>query len=125
VTRSGPDSPHHSPLSGGAIWTVDEDACPWGLQAKHLGKCCGQPGANSSFQTFQPYRSMGTRKSPTGDYRFNRSSLTENSASLGLVEKSGPDFHRLALPNLVKSTIRSIPKYGSGVVWLSQRFERA
>jgi hypothetical protein len=58
---------------------------------------------------------------PPGDHRFNQSSLTKSSASLGPVEKSGPDFHRLALPNLSKSTIRSIPKYGSGVVWLCER----
>src|SRR5207248_1687970 len=35
-----------------------------------------------------------------------------------LVEKSGPDFHRLAVPARPKSTIRSSPKYGSGVVRL-------
>lgn len=34
------------------------------------------------------------------------------------VEKSGPDFHRLAVPTCPKSHIRSIPKYGSGVIWL-------
>lgn len=51
-----------------------------------------------------------------GYHRFNRSSLTMSSASLGPVEKSGADFHRLALPSLLKSPIRSIPKSGSGVV---------
>jgi hypothetical protein len=35
------------------------------------------------------------------------------------VEKIGPDFHRLAAPTRPKSTIRSIPKYGSGVVGFS------
>jgi hypothetical protein len=32
------------------------------------------------------------------------------------VEKSGRDFHRLALPGCPKSTIRSIPKPGSGAI---------
>src|SRR5713226_1364191 len=35
------------------------------------------------------------------------------------VEKSGPDFHRLAVPIRWKSTIRSVPKSGSGVVILA------
>jgi hypothetical protein len=34
------------------------------------------------------------------------------------VEKSGPDFHRLAVPTRSKSPIRSVPKSGSGVVTL-------
>jgi len=38
------------------------------------------------------------------------------SASLVPVEKSGPDFHRLAAPAYLKSPIRSIPKYGSGAI---------
>lgn len=41
-----------------------------------------------------------------------------SAASLLPVEKNGPDFHKLALPNRPKSPIRSIPKYGSGVVQL-------
>ena len=51
-----------------------------------------------------------------GDRRFNRSSLTMSSASVVPVEKSGPDFHRVTLLSLLKSTIRSIPKRGSGVI---------
>jgi hypothetical protein len=27
----------------------EEDACPWGRPAVLLCKCCGQPGANSSY----------------------------------------------------------------------------
>jgi hypothetical protein len=69
--------------------------------------------------TFIAQREPASRAN--GGYRFNQSSLTKSSASLLPVEKSGPDFHRLALPNLLKSTIRSIPKYGSGVVWLFER----
>jgi hypothetical protein len=34
------------------------------------------------------------------------------------VEKSGPDFHRLAVPTRSKSPIRSVPKSGSGAVTL-------
>ena len=34
------------------------------------------------------------------------------------VEKSGPDFHRLAVPTYSKSNIRSVPTSGSGVVTL-------
>ena len=41
-----------------------------------------------------------------------------SSALLCPVEKSGPDFHRLAAPTCPKSHIRSIPKYGSGVICL-------
>jgi len=41
-----------------------------------------------------------------------------SSASLVPVEKSGPDFHRQAAPTCPKSTIRSIPKYGSVAVRL-------
>jgi len=41
-----------------------------------------------------------------------------SSASLVPVEKSGPDFHRLAEPTCPKSAIRPIPKYGSGAVRL-------
>src|SRR5260370_6951478 len=53
-----------------------------------------------------------------GACRFNRSSLIMSSASIVPVEKSGPDFHRLAAPTRPKSTIRSIPKYGSANVVL-------
>lgn len=34
------------------------------------------------------------------------------------VEKTGPDFHRLAANARMKSAIRSIPKHGSGMWWL-------
>jgi hypothetical protein len=44
-----------------------------------------------------------------------------SSASLVPVEKSGPDFHRPALPSRPKSHIRSIPKPGSGVIPLLRR----
>jgi hypothetical protein len=37
------------------------------------------------------------------------------------VEKSGPDFHRLAAPARPKSPIRSIPKYGSGAIRSTHR----
>ncbi len=37
------------------------------------------------------------------------------------VEKSGRDFHRLAVPTKSKSPIRSIPKRGSGTVTLERR----
>ena len=60
----------------------------------------------------------GPANRAAGDSRFNRSSLTTSFASLMPVEKSGPDFHRLALPSRPKSHIRSIPKYGSGVIRL-------
>ena len=64
-----------------------------------------------------PQRVERPRANRTGAGRWiNRSSLTMSSASLVPVEKSGPDFHRVALPNLLKSNIQSIPKYGSGVV---------
>ena len=39
-----------------------------------------------------------------------------SSAFLVPVEKNGSDFHRLAMPTHPKSPIRSIPKYGSGVI---------
>ena len=80
------------------------------------------PTPRSNPPTFSLEREPANRA--IGDYGFNRSSLTKSSASLGPVEKSGPDFHRIALPNLLKSNIRSIPKYGSGVVWLLNRLEQ-
>ena len=52
--------------------------------------------------------------------RFDRSSLSMSPASLLPVEKSGSDFHRLAAPTRPKSTIRPIPKYGSGVITLTE-----
>ena len=69
-----------------------------------------------------PASPLGRRraKRDAGDRRFNRSSLTMSSASVVPVEKSGPDFHRLTLLSLLKSTIRSIPKPGSGVIPLSR-----
>jgi hypothetical protein len=97
---------------------------PLGTAGPALCKCCGQPGANSSYQRSHLIAQTGTANRATGDCRFNRSSLTMSSASLVSVEKSGPDFHRLGLPNPLKSNIRSIPKYGSGVVWLLYRLEQ-
>ena len=96
--------------------TRREGVRPWGRMPVLLCKCCGQPGANSSFQHSNLIAQREPASRANGGCRFNRSSLTKSSASLGPVEKSGPDFHRVALPNLSKSTIRSIPKYGSGVV---------
>jgi hypothetical protein len=58
------------------------------------------------------------RIATAGARRFNRSSLIMSSASMVPVEKSGPDFHRLAAPTRPKSPIRSIPKYGSANVGL-------
>src|SRR5450759_5958796 len=52
------------------------------------------------------------------DSRFNPKLLTMSSASLVPVEKSGRDFHRVALPSRLKSTIRSIPKSGSDAIRL-------
>jgi hypothetical protein len=80
------------------------------------------PTPRSNLATLSLKREPANRA--IGDHRFNRSSLTKSSASFGPVEKSGPDFHRLALPNLLKSNIRSIPKYGSGVVCLFGRLEQ-
>lgn len=53
------------------------------------------------------------------EHRFNRSSTIPSFVTLAPVEKNGPDFHRLALPNHPKSPIRSIPKYGSASILLS------
>jgi len=58
------------------------------------------------------------RDRAAGDHGFNRSSSSMSSASLVPVEKSGPDFHRLAAPTCPKSPIRAFPKYGSDAVWL-------
>ena len=100
----------------------EEDACPWGRPAVLLCKSCGQPGANSSSDLLRVVAHAGNP--PIAHRRRQvqtRSSLTMSSASVVAVEKSGPDFHRLALPSHPKSNIRSIPKSGSGVIPLLLR----
>jgi hypothetical protein len=100
----------------------EEDAGPWGRPAVPLCKCCGQPGANSSYDLSCVIAHAGTPQiSPLATAGSTRSSLTMSSASLVPVEKSGRDFHRLALPSHPKSNIRSIPKPGSGAISLLER----
>jgi hypothetical protein len=100
----------------------EEDACPWGRPAVLLCKCCGQPGANSSSDLSRVNAHTGNPQiAPLATAGSTRSSLTMSSASLVPVEKSGPDFHRPALPSRPKSHIRSIPKPGSGVIPLLRR----
>ena len=95
----------------------EEDARPWGRPAVPLCKCCGQPGANSSSDLSCVIAHAGNLQIARPRQQVQtRSSLTMSSASLVAVEKSGPDFHRLALPSHPKSHIRSIPKSGSGVI---------
>jgi len=95
------------------------DAFPWGRPVAPLCKCCGQPGANTSFDLFCDIAHAGSLQiALSATAGSTRSSLTMSSASLVSVEKSGRDFHRLPLPNRQKSTIRSIPKSGSGVITL-------
>jgi len=53
-----------------------------------------------------------------GEHCFNRSPPLTGFVFSAPVEKSGPDFHRLAVPAWSKSHIRSVPKSGSGVVTL-------
>jgi hypothetical protein len=94
-----------------------EDACPWGRPAVPLCKCCGQPGANSSSDLLCVIAYAGNPQIAHPRLQVQtRSSLTMSSASVVAVEKSGPDFHRLALPSHPKSNIRSIPKSGSGAI---------
>ena len=100
----------------------EEDACPWGRLAVLLCKCCGQPGAKLLFHFSCVIAHAGHPPiAPPAMAGSTRSSLTMSSASLVPVEKSGPDFHRLALPSHPKSHIRSIPKSGSGVIPLLLR----
>ena len=97
----------------------EEDARPWGRPAVPLCKCCGQPGANSSYYVSRVIAHVGSLQiAPLATAGSTGSSLTMSPASLVPVEKSGPDFHRLALPSHPKSNIRSIPKPGSGVILL-------
>jgi hypothetical protein len=90
----------------------------WGRLMPPLCKCCGQPGTKSSsaFPASAPATRHANRSA--GARRFNRSSMIMSSASMVAVEKSGPDFHRLAAPTCPKSPIQSIPKYGSAIVGL-------
>src|SRR6266566_6728853 len=92
------------------------------------------PVERSRVGSADPVENLGST-SPTSDGRvwpgrrplsraardrgFNRSSSSMSSASLVPVEKSGPDFHRLATPTCPKSAIRSFPKYGSVAVGLN------
>jgi len=100
----------------------EEDACPWGRLAVLLCKCCGQPGANSSSDLSCVIAHAGNPQiARPRQHVQTRSSLAMSSASLVAVEKSGPDFHRPALPSHPKSNIRSIPKSGSGVIPLLLR----
>src|SRR5713226_276266 len=52
------------------------------------------------------------------EHCFNRSRPLTGFVFSPPVEKSGPDFHRLAVPTHSKSPIRSVPKSGSAVVTL-------
>jgi hypothetical protein len=75
------------------------------------------PKSPPVFSRFQPARLPFIHVA--GERRFNRSPPSLELRVLVPVEKSGPDFHRLAVPTCPKSPIRSIPKYGSGVVRLA------
>jgi hypothetical protein len=75
-----------------------------------------KPGPNSIPSFSHRAAREAIPASLNGDRGFNRSSTPMGFASPVPVEKSGPDFHRLAAPTCPKSPIRSIPKYGSGAI---------
>ncbi len=91
----------------------------WGQVATRVCKCCGQPGfkvtAHLLSAPLLAKQSLNYVLASTGSIE---APSVAGSAFSAPVEKSGPDFHRLAVPTRSKSPIRSVPKSGSGDVTL-------